>query len=84
MILFSAIQPLYCIVVGTVSAEKVYLGKHGNFSLKYNDNALKAKIQFTITKPNDSDFGPDFDKAVDAFEEYQRGISESHTIVISF
>ena len=70
-------QPLYCIVVGTVSAEKVYLGKHGNFSLKYNENALKAKIQFTITRPNDPDFGPDFDKAIDALEEYQRGISET-------
>lgn len=70
-------QPLYCIVVGMVSAEKAFLGKHGNFSSKYNDSALKAKIQFTITQPNDADFGPDFDKAITAFEEYQREISES-------
>ena len=70
-------QPLYCIVVGIVSAEKAYLRKHGNFSLKYNNNALKAKIQFTITHPNDPEFSPDFDKAVTAFEEYQQGISES-------
>lgn len=70
-------QPLYCIVVGTVIAEKAYLGKHGNFSLKYNDSAQKAKLQFTITRPNDPDFGPDFDKAVTAFEECQHVISES-------
>lgn len=70
-------QPLYCIVVGTVSAEKANLGKHGNFSLKYNESALKAKIQFSLTRPNDPDFGPDFDKAVGAFDEYQSGISDS-------
>lgn len=69
--------PLYCIVVGTISADKSYLGKHGNFSQKFNDNALKAKLQFTVTRPNDIDFGPDFDKAVVAFEDHQRVISET-------
>lgn len=70
-------QPLYCIVVGIISAEKAHLGKHGNFSPKYNENAQKAKIQFTIVRPSDPVFGPDFDKAVIAFEEHQRGVSET-------
>ena len=38
---------LYCIIVGTISSSKLYLGKHGNFSTKFTDNALKAKLQFT-------------------------------------
>jgi hypothetical protein len=30
-----------------------------------------------LTRPNDPDFGPDFDKAVIAFQDYQTTISES-------
>ena len=70
-------EPLYCIVVGTISAEKAYLGKHSNFSPKFTDDAQKAKIQFTVTRPNDSDFGPDFDKAIVTFEKHQRVISKT-------
>ena len=70
-------EPLYCIVVGTISNNKCFLEKHGSFSPKFNEDALKAKIQFTLSRPNDPDFGPDFDKAIDAFTEYQSSISET-------
>ena len=40
-------------------------------------NSTKAKSQFMVTRPNDIDFGPDFDKAVAAFEDHQRVISET-------
>ena len=70
-------EPLLCIVVGVISAEKAYLGKHGNFNTTFNEDASKAKIQFTVMRPSDPDFGPDFDKAVIAFEEYQRQASET-------
>jgi len=43
----------------------------------YNEDTSKAKIQFTVIHPSDPDFGPDFDKAVIAFEEYQRQASET-------
>jgi len=72
-----AAEPLYCIVVGTISDNKAYLGKHGSFSPKFTEDAQKAKIQFTLTRPNDLDFGPDFDKAVVAFQERQRVVSET-------
>ena len=67
-------EPLYCIVVGTVSADKTYLGKHGNFSSKFNNDARKAKIQFTINHP---DFGADYNKAIVAFQELQSVVSET-------
>jgi hypothetical protein len=70
-------EALYCIVIGMISADKAYLGNHGNFSPKFTDDARKAKLQFTVTRPNDPDFGPDFDKAVLAFEDRQRIISDS-------
>jgi len=60
-----------------ISSSKTYLGTHGNFSARFADDALKAKLQFTLTRPDDPDFGPDFDKAVLAFQERQRVISES-------
>jgi hypothetical protein len=69
--------PLYCIVVGTISSNKTFLGKHGNFSPKFTDDAQKAKIQFTLTRPADPDFGPDFDKAFSSFQRQQRVVSES-------
>jgi len=72
-----ATVPLYCIVVGTISSSKTYLGKHGNFSTRFTDDAQKAKLQFTLTHPNDPDFGPNFNKAVAAFQEHQRVVSES-------
>lgn len=72
-----ATVPLYCIVVGTISSNKVFLGKHGNFSTKFTEDAQKAKLQFTVTRPDDVDFGPDFDKAVIAFQEQQSVVSES-------
>lgn len=75
--LLDATEPLYCIVVGTISDNKAYLGKHGSFSPKFTEDAQKAKIQFTLTRPNDPDFGPDFDKAVVAFQEHQRVVSET-------
>ena len=68
-------ETLYCIVVGTVSDNKVYLGKHGNFSLKFGEEAQKAKLQFSVSRPNDPDFGADYDKAVLAFQEHQRNVS---------
>ena len=37
-------EPLFCIVVGVISAEKVYLGRHGNCNTTYNENASKAKM----------------------------------------
>jgi hypothetical protein len=70
-------EPLYCIIVGTIGDNKTYLAKHGSFSSKFSDDAQKAKIQFTLLRPNDPDFGPDFDKAVIAFQDYQNIISES-------
>ena len=70
-------EPLYCIVVGTVSDNKVFLAKHGSFSPRFSEDAQKAKIQFTLTRPNDPIFGPDFDKAVLAFQDYQTAISDS-------
>jgi hypothetical protein len=73
----NATVPLYCIVVGTVSNNKAFLGKHGNFSTKFTEDAQKAKLQFTLAHPDDADFGPDFDKAVVAFQEQQRVVSES-------
>jgi len=75
--LLDAAKPLYCIVIGTISDNKVYLGKHSSFSLKFAKDTQKVKIQFTLTRPNDPDFGPDFDKAVVAFQERQRVISET-------
>ena len=45
-----ATVPLYCIVVGTISSSKTYLGKHGNFSTRFTDDAQKAKLQFTLTR----------------------------------
>jgi hypothetical protein len=68
---------LYCIVVGVISAEKAYLEKHGNFNTKFNTDASKAKIQFSVIRPNDPDFGPDFNKAIVAFEEYQQRASQT-------
>jgi hypothetical protein len=73
----STTQPLYCIVVGTISAEKAHLRKHGNFSTKYNESAQKAKLGFTLVRPSDPVFGPDFDKAFIALDEHQHGISET-------
>jgi len=70
-------EPLLCIVVGVISAEKAYLGKHGNFNATFNEDTSKAKIQFMVIRPSDPDFGLDFDKAVIAFEEYQRQASET-------
>jgi hypothetical protein len=72
-----ATELLYCIVVGTITADKSYLAKHGNFILKFNNDAEKAKLQFTVARPDDPDFGPDYDKAVIAFQEYQDAISET-------
>jgi hypothetical protein len=63
--------------VGTISSSRTYLGKHGNFSTNFSTDAQKAKLQFTLTRPDDPDFGPDFDKAVVAFQERQRVVSES-------
>ena len=71
-------EPLYCIVIGTVSANKVYLGKHGNFSLKFGEEAQKAKLQFSVSRPNGPDFGADYDKGVLAFQEHQHNVSETH------
>jgi hypothetical protein len=70
-------EPLYCIIVGTISDNKTYLAKHGSFSPKFSDDAQNAKIQFTLTRPNDPDFGLDFDKAILAFQEYQSIVSET-------
>lgn len=70
-------EPLLCIVVGVISAEKAYLAKHGNFNSTYNEDASKAKIQFSIIHPSDPDFGPDFDNAIITFKEYQRRASET-------
>ena len=50
---------------------------HGNFSTKFSDAAQKAKLQFSLTRPNDPDFGNDYDKAVVAFQEYLRAVSET-------
>jgi len=50
------------------------LGKHGNFNPMYNEDASKAKIQFTVIRPSDPDFGLD---SVIAFEEYQCQASET-------
>ena len=44
-------EPLLCIVVGVISAEKAYLAKHRNFNSTYNEDASKAKIQFSIICP---------------------------------
>ena len=71
------LEPLYCIIVGTISDNKTYLAKHGSFSSKFSEDAQKAKIQFTLTRPNDPDFGSDFDKAIIAFQDYQTIISET-------
>jgi hypothetical protein len=71
--------PLYCIVVGTISSSKTYLGKHGNFAPRFTDDAQKAKLQFTISRPADPDFGPDFDKAFASFRNQQRAIADSCT-----
>jgi hypothetical protein len=70
-------EALYCIVVGTISADRAYLAKHGNFSTKFSDGAQKAKLQFSVTRPNDPDFGNDYDKAVVAFQECLRAVSET-------
>lgn len=73
----NAMEPLYCVVVGVISSDKAFLGKHGAYNPKFNSKVTKAKLQFTVIRPDDPEFGPDFDKAIIAFEEYQRRASET-------
>ena len=65
---------------GTVETVKVMrdmaTGRARGFAfveMSTDEEAQKAKIQFTLARPSDDvDFGPDFDKAVIAFQELQR------------
>jgi hypothetical protein len=67
------IEEVYCRVVGIVGTEKSYLERHGNYNPDWASNTPmnKAKLQFTLNKPNDPTFGPDFTVAYSRLEGIQ-------------
>lgn len=75
----SAIEPILNVVVGRVSADKVYLATHGNFNPSFGDpmgSVGNAKLQFSLECPlGDPDFEPDFNTAWRHLEDVQGRIA---------
>lgn len=64
-----------CIIVGEVSEHKLDASSIGNYRPQYNALLTGAKIQFTLERPNDIDFGPDYDIAIANLKQCQNGVA---------
>lgn len=75
------VEPVLLMVVGRVSAEKAYLGSHGNFSPNFAEPNLAvrgAKLQFTLECPvGDPDFEDDFTLAATRLSDAQSQIAST-------
>ncbi|KAF9470665.1 hypothetical protein BDN70DRAFT_939522 [Pholiota conissans] len=70
-------EDVYCRVVGTVSPDdRLFLEPHGNFNPAFETPIMaKSKLQFTLTKPSDPDFGQDYTLAYRRLEAVQDAIA---------
>lgn len=64
-------EDVFCRVVGIISDDRAFLDTHGNYSPKFESPMHKSKLQFTLTNPNDADFGKDFSLAYKRLEAVQ-------------
>ncbi len=55
-------EPAYIIAVGTISADKLYVKSHGNYTQSFQMKIGSAKMQFTLKRPEDTVYAADFDK----------------------
>ncbi|KAF9472625.1 hypothetical protein BDN70DRAFT_938047 [Pholiota conissans] len=69
-------DPVYCIIVGLVSAENIRMQAHGNYSKSFDNMKFSgSKMQLTIKKPVNTIYEADFDLAIKRLEAIQAAIA---------
>ncbi|KAF8180866.1 hypothetical protein BJ912DRAFT_929188 [Pholiota molesta] len=69
-------NPVYASVVGVVSADRLFVQAHGNYTrnAEFVMKMNSTKMQFTLKRPDNSPFAADFDAAIRHLEAAQNAI----------
>ena len=78
-----------CAVVGTISANRLFLEPHGNYNPNYDKTSLEtSKVQFQLVSPAlHPEFDADFKRGVKNLEAiqkmaYKEGPAAEHLIIV--
>lgn len=68
------------IIIGRVSANRLYVSPKGSWSDKFGTEFAKSKFQFTLVAPKETDYYDDFKVALDVLLAAQRdaGVTKDH------
>lgn len=67
-------EPAYIIAVATVSADKLYVKSHGNYTQSFQMKLGSAKMQLTLKRPENSLYTSDFDSLLGNLEKVQDAV----------
>lgn len=70
-------EPAYVMAVGTVSADKLYVKPHGNYTQSFQMKLGSAKMQLTLKRPEGTIYAANFDTLLSNLEGVQDAVKTS-------